>query len=59
MAYLKAHEGEIVTGILYQEEASADVHELNKTPATALSKLPFEKLCPGSAELNRLMETFR
>ena len=59
MAYLKAHEGEIVTGILYQEEASADIHERNKTPATALAKLPFEKLCPGSAELDRLMETFR
>jgi len=32
---------------------------MNNTPARALSKLPFEKLCPGAAELDKLQEAFR
>jgi 2-oxoglutarate ferredoxin oxidoreductase subunit beta len=59
MTYIKDHAGEIVTGVLFADENVPDVHEMNGTPATALSKLPFEKLCPGAGELARLQESFR
>jgi 2-oxoglutarate/2-oxoacid ferredoxin oxidoreductase subunit beta len=60
-AFLREHQdqGEIVTGLLFVDENVSDLHELNQSPAAALSQLPFEKLCPGSAELERLQEEFR
>lgn len=59
--FLQDHSGtgEIVTGLLYLDESIGDLHEMNGTPDTALSKLPYEKLCPGSATLDRLQEEFR
>ena len=51
--------GEIVTGLLYIDESVPDLHELNETPATPLIKVPYEKLCPGSAALDKLQEDFR
>jgi len=51
--------GEIATGLLYVNEDSSDVHEMNNTPETALAKVPFTKLCPGSAALMKLQEDFR
>ena len=59
--YLQEHHGngEVVTGLLYVDESVADVHELNQTADVALSKLPYEKLCPGSAALDRLQEEYR
>ena len=51
--------GEVVTGLLYLDESVADIHELNQTPDTALSKIPYEKLCPGSEALDRLQEEYR
>ena len=59
--YLQDHhgKGDVVTGLLYVDESVADVHELNQTPETALSKLPYEKLCPGSEALDRLQEEYR
>jgi len=59
MTYLKDHAGEVVTGVLFADENTPDLHEMNNTPARALSKLPFEKLCPGAAELDKLQEAFR
>jgi 2-oxoglutarate/2-oxoacid ferredoxin oxidoreductase subunit beta len=61
ISYLEEHQGqgEVVTGMLYLDESVPDLHEMNKTPDTALSKLPFEKLCPGGVELDRLQEEFR
>ncbi len=60
-AYLHEHQakGEIVTGLLYIDETAADLHDLSQTPDEALIKLPFEKLCPGSAKLEELQEDFR
>ena len=60
-AYLQERQskGEIVTGLLYIDESAADLHELNQTPDEALIKIPFEKLCPGSAALNELQEEYR
>jgi 2-oxoglutarate/2-oxoacid ferredoxin oxidoreductase subunit beta len=51
--------GEVVTGVLYVDEDVPDVHELNSTSDQPLRSLPFEKLCPGSADLVRLQQQFR
>jgi len=59
MTYLKDHPAEVVTGVLFADESVPDMHEMNNTPAQALTKLPFEKLCPGAGELARLQEDFR
>jgi 2-oxoglutarate ferredoxin oxidoreductase subunit beta len=58
-AFLRNHPNEIVTGVLFADEGMPDVHEMNNTPRTSLAGLPFEKLCPGSAELSKLQESFR
>jgi 2-oxoglutarate ferredoxin oxidoreductase subunit beta len=51
--------GEVVTGLLYIDEGSAEMHEIGNSCSTPLCELPYEKLCPGSAELERLQEEFR
>ena len=51
--------GEIVTGLLYVDESAKDVHQHNHTPGDALSKIPFERLCPGAEELSAMQEGFR
>ena len=35
------------------------MHEQNDTVATPLTQLPYEQLCPGSAELEKLQRGFR
>ncbi|HEY7790841.1 MAG TPA: 2-oxoacid:ferredoxin oxidoreductase subunit beta [Vicinamibacterales bacterium] len=59
--FLHEHQGngEVMTGLLYVDESVADLHELSKTPAMALSKLPYDQLCPGSAALDKLQKQFR
>jgi len=51
--------GEVVTGLLYANEAVPDLHELSATPDEPLVSIPYNKLCPGSDELARLQEDFR
>jgi len=51
--------GEVVTGLLYVDESVEDMHELSGTPDLPLTEIPFEKLCPGSAALDKLQESFR
>jgi 2-oxoglutarate ferredoxin oxidoreductase subunit beta len=51
--------GEIVTGLLYVDESAKDMHEMNNTPEEGLNKVPYEKLCPGSAELASMQKDFR
>jgi 2-oxoglutarate ferredoxin oxidoreductase subunit beta len=51
--------GDIVTGLLYLNETVPDMHELNRTPKTALTKLLYEALCPGAAALEQLQAEFR
>ena len=58
-AYLKERPGTVVTGILFADESMPDLHELSNTPDAALTSVPFENLCPGSAELAKLQEEFR
>jgi 2-oxoglutarate ferredoxin oxidoreductase subunit beta len=57
--YLQQNHDSIATGLLYVDESVADLHEMNRTPATSLSRVPQEKLCPGAAALNELQEDFR
>jgi len=57
--YLQENQDAIATGLLYVDESVADLHEMNRTPATALSRVPQEKLCPGAAALHELQEDFR
>ena len=52
-------EGEVVTGLLYISPDSSDVHDQNNTVATPLAQVPFEQLCPGSAELEKLQAGFK
>jgi 2-oxoglutarate ferredoxin oxidoreductase subunit beta len=60
-AYLMEQQdkGEIVTGLLFVDETISDLHEMNRTSDVPLSRLPYEKLCPGQSELDRLQEEFR
>jgi 2-oxoglutarate ferredoxin oxidoreductase subunit beta len=59
LTYLQENSDAIATGLLYVDESVADMHEMNRTPATPLSRLPQEKLCPGAAALQELQEDFR
>jgi len=60
-AYVRAcqRRGEVATGLLYVAQDQPEMHEIENTVDTPLVDLPFEQLCPGSAELERLMEEFR
>ncbi len=51
--------GEVVTGLLYINEASADMHAVSGTTTRPLVDLPYEQLCPGPAALRELMEELR
>jgi 2-oxoglutarate ferredoxin oxidoreductase subunit beta len=56
----EAHrDGEVVTGLLYLSPDSRDLHDQNHTVATPLTQIPYEQLCPGSAELEKLQRGFR
>ncbi|MFI5036523.1 MAG: 2-oxoacid:ferredoxin oxidoreductase subunit beta [Acidimicrobiales bacterium] len=55
----RTERGEIATGLLYVNESAPDVHDVNHTPATGLSKIPLRDLCPGSAALAELQGDFR
>ncbi|MCA9609810.1 MAG: 2-oxoacid:ferredoxin oxidoreductase subunit beta [Myxococcales bacterium] len=54
-----AKAGEVATGLLYLEESNSDMHEMANTVDGALTSVPFEDLCPGSAALDALMGEFR
>ena len=55
----KHAEGEVVTGLLYISTDSKDMQAQNSLGATPLVQLPYEQLCPGSAELAKLQQQFR
>ncbi len=59
--YLEQHQGrgEVVTGLLFLDESAPDLHEMSQTTDVALTKVPYSKLCPGSAALELLQEDFR
>jgi 2-oxoglutarate ferredoxin oxidoreductase subunit beta len=61
MNYLqeRAAEGEVVTGLLYVDPDSADLHEYLSTVETPLNQLNERELCPGSVTLDRLNASLR
>ena len=51
--------GEIITGLLYIDEESQDMHGLSGTVDEPLAKLSYEKLNPGASALQKLMSRYR
>jgi 2-oxoglutarate ferredoxin oxidoreductase subunit beta len=51
--------GEILTGLLYIDRESTDLHGLLSTSETPLNSLPHETLCPGSSALEKLNASLR
>jgi 2-oxoglutarate ferredoxin oxidoreductase subunit beta len=51
--------GEVVTGLLYLSGDSKDLHDQSNTVFTPLTQLPYETLCPGNDELQKLQRRFR
>ena len=60
-AYVREHQkkGEVVTGLLYLNADSQDVHQQNDTIGAPLYNMPHEQLCPGNDALQKLMGQFR
>ncbi len=50
--------GEVPTGLLFIDQESSDIHDLNRTTEEPLITLPFKKLCPGKSELMKFQESF-
>ncbi|MCC7485549.1 MAG: 2-oxoacid:ferredoxin oxidoreductase subunit beta [Burkholderiales bacterium] len=61
MNYLqeRAAAGEVVTGLLYVDPHSGDLHEHLNTVETPLNQLTERELCPGSAALEKLNASLR
>jgi 2-oxoglutarate ferredoxin oxidoreductase subunit beta len=51
--------GEILTGLLYIDEDSNDLHSMLNTADAALNSIGKEALCPGSAALGKLNSSLR
>jgi 2-oxoglutarate/2-oxoacid ferredoxin oxidoreductase subunit beta len=51
--------GEVPTGLLYLDTSAQEMHEMNGTTEVPLTRVPFQKLCPGNAALAKLQENFR
>ena len=60
-AHVREHQrdGEVVTGLLYLSPDSQDMHDQMDTITQPLVELPYEQLCPGNAELQKLQARFR
>ena len=56
MNFLQQHaaKGEVVTGLLYVDPESIDLHEHLNTVETPLNQLGVRELCPGSVALERI-----
>ena len=60
-AYVRERQqaGEVVTGLLYMAESTNGMHDVDHTVEQPLVGIPFDELCPGAAELEKLQERFR
>ena len=60
-SYIQDHhkKGEIITGLLFLDDAAADLHKHNNTVDQPLISMPYDKLCPGAEALNELFEALR
>ncbi len=63
LAFQRLHEarakGEILTGLLYYEPESKDLHDMLNTSATPLNQLTEAQLSPGNAALQAINADFR
>jgi Pyruvate ferredoxin oxidoreductase beta subunit C terminal. len=55
----KLAQGEYVTGLIYIDEAGQDFHDVNKTTATPINQLTYDKLSPGAKGLDKIMSRYR
>jgi 2-oxoglutarate ferredoxin oxidoreductase subunit beta len=56
----KLKKNEYVTGLIHIDESdSTEFHNLNHTAEAPLNSIPFEKLSPGRAALDKLMSRYR
>lgn len=53
------NKGEIITGLLYIDESTGDMHSDAGTVETPLSQLGYEDLNPGQDQLDELMNRYR
>ena len=60
-AHVRRHQerGEVVTGLLYIDERTRDMHDVNHTTMTPLVELPYSALCPGNTALQELQADYR
>ncbi|GAB4182090.1 MAG: 2-oxoacid:ferredoxin oxidoreductase subunit beta [Wenzhouxiangellaceae bacterium] len=61
LCYLDEHQkkGEIVTGLLYIDDAQPDLHDLNRSDSRPMNALPYDELHPGQKGLTKLMGRYR
>ncbi len=61
MNQVQAHQarGEVVTGLLYIESGAGDLHEALNTSELALNRLREDRLCPGTATLEKINASLR
>jgi 2-oxoglutarate/2-oxoacid ferredoxin oxidoreductase subunit beta len=56
----KLKQNEYVTGLIHiTETGSTEFHTLNKSSAVPLCRIPYEKLVPGAAALEKLLARYR
>jgi 2-oxoglutarate/2-oxoacid ferredoxin oxidoreductase subunit beta len=56
----KLKQSEYVTGLIHiNETGSSEFHTVNNTSAVPLNRIPYEKLSPGRAALDKLMGRYR
>jgi 2-oxoglutarate ferredoxin oxidoreductase subunit beta len=61
ISYVSSHQakGEIVTGLLFVEGETGDLHESLDTVAVPLNQLGERELCPGKAALEKFNQSLR
>jgi 2-oxoglutarate ferredoxin oxidoreductase subunit beta len=60
-AYIKdkLRDSEFLTGLLYVEETSRDMHALSNTAVRPLVDIGWDELCPGSSALPGILKRYR
>ena len=59
MLFRSQAKGEVVTGLLYVNPDSHDLHEHLATPDAPLNSLSTRELCPGAAALAKINAALR
>jgi 2-oxoglutarate ferredoxin oxidoreductase subunit beta len=51
--------GEIITGLLYIDAETGDMHDLSGSVDEPLAKIPYSELSPGKGTLSKVMDRYR